>query len=247
VRLLVTIHDVAPALRSECDALWAMCREVGITPGLLVVPNWHGISPLEGDGATQAWLHARVADGAEIFLHGERHDEVGLPRTMADSWKAFGRTAMEGEFLTLDHAAALERMTRGLAVLQRAGLSPIGFIPPAWLARAGCWSAAKTLGLQFGEEHADVILVQSGQRLPTPNLCWSGRTPIRAVISARVVAYQRAQLQPGQLARLALHPADMRHPATAGGIRETLAWLLARGARAVSYASLSPAPASVAA
>nr|MCU0622600.1 DUF2334 domain-containing protein [Gemmatimonadaceae bacterium] len=88
MRLLVSIHDVTPALRAECETLWAMCRAQGVTPALLVVPNWHGRSPLADDPPFIDWLHARVADGAEIFLHGERHDEVGLPRRLGDAWRA---------------------------------------------------------------------------------------------------------------------------------------------------------------
>jgi predicted deacetylase len=243
-RLLVSIHDVTPALRSECEALWTMCRAQGVTPALLVVPDWHGRAPLAADRDFQAWLRARAADGAEVFLHGERHDEVGVARSLADHWRAFGRTAGEGEFLTLDRDAAHARMARGLALLRDIGLSPIGFIPPAWLAKEATWEAARALGFRVGETHAEVRLLQEGTRLASPNLCWSGRTPVRAIISRRVVEWQRGRVGAGDVARIALHPADLFHPATAAGTRDTLGWLLQRGARAVPYASLlAPIPA----
>jgi uncharacterized protein len=235
VRLLVSIHDVTPALRTECEALWAMCRDVGVTPALLVVPNWHGGAPLEQDPPFVDWLSARVADGAEVFLHGERHDEVGLPRGMADAWHAWGRTNREGEFLTLDAGPAYERMARGAELLRGLGFAPIGFIPPAWLARPGCWDAARRLGLSVGEDHRHVIHVDERDYRPTPNLCWSGRTPLRAVISTRVVARQAARLVPGQVARVVLHPADLRHPATTAGTRDVLTALLSRGGTQLSY------------
>jgi predicted deacetylase len=238
MRLLVSIHDVTPALRGECEQLWAMARAQGVTPALLVVPNWHGTSPLERDHAFIDWLQARVADGAEIFLHGERHDEVGLPRSLGDAWRALGRTNREGEFLTLDRDRALERMTRGLALLQRLDLPPIGFIPPAWLSRQGCWEAARALDLRVGEDHRHVILVREAIWRPTPNLCWSGRTPMRAIISRQVVARQAAALKPGDTARVVFHPADLRHPATTAGTRDVLAALLARQARPMRYADL---------
>ena len=69
------------------------------------------------------------------MLHGERHDEAELPRGLADSVRAFGRTAREGEFLTLDAGAALARIARGLDRLRALGLEPVGFVPPAWLAK----------------------------------------------------------------------------------------------------------------
>lgn len=238
MRLLVSIHDVTPALQPECEVLWAMSRAQGVTPALLVVPNWHGRAPLAEAPAFVSWLRARVAEGAEVFLHGERHDEVGLPRSLGDEWRAVGRTAREGEFLTLDEGPAHARMARGVAVLRGLGLDPIGFIPPAWLARPGCWAAAERLGLRIGEDHRHVILVREGEWRRTPNLCWSGRTPVRAVVSRAVVSRQADALRDGDTARVVFHPADLRHPATTDGTREVLASLLARGARAVPYASL---------
>ena len=247
MRLLVSIHDVTPALRDDCEALWNMCCAQGVTPALLVVPNWHGRSPLEADSAFVEWLHARVADGAEIFLHGERHDEVGLPRGLGDAWRAFGRTNREGEFLTLDAEPAYARMARGAALLRDLGFAPIGFIPPAWLSRPGCWTAAKRLGLRVGEDHRHVILVDHDEWRPTPNLCWSGRTPIRAIVSRAVVARQARALRAGDTARVVFHPADLRHPATTAGTRDVLAQLLARGATPLRYADLEPARAGRAA
>src|SRR5215212_2375995 len=120
--LLVSIHDVSPARAPAIRNLWNLCRARGITPALLVVPNWHGAWPLDQYPEFVDWVRERVLDGAEIALHGERHDEVGLPRTTREQWLAWGRTAGEGEFLTLDASAARERLARGLALLQRLGL-----------------------------------------------------------------------------------------------------------------------------
>lgn len=247
MRLLVSIHDVTPALRAECEALWAMCRAQDVTPALLVVPDWHGRAPLAADRAFVRWLLDRAAEGGEIFLHGERHDEAGLPRTLSDHWRAFGRTAGEGEFLTLDAAPAYERMARGAELLRGLGLDPIGFIPPAWLSRPGCWEAARRLDLRVGEDHRHVILIREDEWRVVPNLCWSGRTPVRAVVSRAVVARQARRLVPGELARVVLHPADLRHPATTAGTREVLASLLARGGRTVPYAGLLAGASAVAA
>src|ERR1700677_1747309 len=77
VALLVSIHDVTPALAPRVEALWALARERGVTPALLVVPNWHGRWPLGEHPEFVRWVRARADEGAEIFLHGERHDEVG--------------------------------------------------------------------------------------------------------------------------------------------------------------------------
>ncbi|MFI5236231.1 MAG: DUF2334 domain-containing protein, partial [Gemmatimonadales bacterium] len=76
--LLISIHDVTPAFQAEVEALEAMCTAIGVAPALLVVPDWHGQWPLERHPAFVRWLRERADAGAEIILHGERHDESGL-------------------------------------------------------------------------------------------------------------------------------------------------------------------------
>src|SRR5919199_4007008 len=159
VMLLVSIHDVTPALELPIARLWDLCAERGLVPALLVVPDWHGQWPLEQHPRFVAWMQARARDGAEIVLHGERHDEVGLPRGFRDRWKAWGKTDREGEFLTLDEAAASARLARGVKRLQRLGLSPSGFVPPAWLARESTHQAAAVIGLQFTEDDRSIRLL----------------------------------------------------------------------------------------
>lgn len=220
--LLVSIHDVTPAFEAEIRTLHAMCARVGAEPALLVVPEWHGAWPLERHPAFVDWIRGRAADGAEVILHGERHDEVGLRRGVADALRAWGRTAREGEFLTLEHAAARERIARGIVRLTALGLEPSGFIPPAWLCREGTHRAASDLGLKFTEDEHGLRIHPSGRRLRAPALRWSARTPFRARGSA-VVAAARWRIQRGAaIIRLALHPADLRHPATVRSVERAL-------------------------
>ncbi len=206
--------------------LWRWCRDRSVVPALLVVPDWHGRWPLTASPAFVDWVRGCAASGAEIFLHGERHDEVGLPRGWGDSLRAWGKTAREGEFLTLDERAARDRIERGLALLRTLGLSPIGFVPPAWLARwRACARAVSAAGLRYSEDdHA--ILVHDRpiggpvdgapvRRLPSPVVRWSGRTPVRAHGSA-IVARARYRVQRrARYVRIALHPSDLDHPTTA--------------------------------
>src|SRR3712207_5281558 len=133
--LLVSIHDVTPAFASRVFQLWDLCSSQGVTPALLVVPNWHGAWPLEGYPDFVEWIRSRAASDAEVVLHGERHDEVGLPRSLTDAWRAWGNTDGEGEFLSLDAPAARQRLCRGLERLRQLGLEPTGFVAPAWLSR----------------------------------------------------------------------------------------------------------------
>lgn len=235
--VLLSIHDVTPAWASHIEALWQLCQERGATPALLVVPNWHGKWPLRDAPDYAEWIRARAADGAEIFLHGERHDEVGSPRSWRDSQRAFGRTNREGEFLTLDHDAAAARIERGLTLFRELRLAPIGFVPPAWLCRAGTHTACAANGLALLEDDAAVYLTQTGARLPSPVLRWSGRTDFRARGSAVQASWRWRTQQEEPHFRIALHPMDLDHRITRQSVIDELdRWLGLRGTR--TYASL---------
>lgn len=216
--LLVSIHDVTPALELNVARLWDICMHHGVRPALLVVPNWHGEWPLEAHPRFMTWVRARAREGAEIVLHGERHDEVGLPRGLGDHWRAWGKTVREGEFLTLDAPDAQARVLRALERLRQLGLEPTGFVPPAWLAREATHQAAAAAGLAFSEDARCVRLFPSGYRVASPVVRWSARTPIRAWGSVAVAA-ARWLLQGGcKWPRVALHPGDLEHHATARSI-----------------------------
>lgn len=235
--LLVSIHDVTPALEAPVRRLWALCRAHGVTPALLVVPEWHGEWPLERYDDFMTWVRACAADGAEVFLHGERHDEIGSPRSFNDELRAVGRTAKEGEFLTLDHAGARARIARGLVRLRALGLSPIGFVPPAWLAREATFDVVREAGLRVSEDAGGVRVHTRGVRLHAPALRWSGRTTMRAW-GSRVTAAVRWRTQRATpFVRLALHPQDLAHPVTAASVEQEVArWTHAR--HVVQYAAL---------
>ena len=235
--LLVSIHDVTPAHEQPVRALWKLCRESGATPALLVVPNWHGEWPLDQHPEFVKWIRECALQGAEIFLHGERHDEVGLPRSAFDSLRALGRTAREGEFLTLDELAAAARIERGLALFAQLDLQVIGFVPPAWLAREETFHAVQKCGLKVSEDENGVRVHARNLRLTAPAIRWSGRTPFRARASAMVASWRWQTQRDKPLVRLALHPQDLSNPITAHSVQhETRRWL-ARG-NVIRYANV---------
>ena len=244
--LLVSIHDVTPALLPHAERLWALCRAQGVSPALLVVPDWHGAWPIEEHAPFLAWMRARAAEGAEVVLHGERHDEIGSPRSFRDEIRAFGRTNREGEFLTLDHDEALARIERGVKRLRAAGLVPTGFIPPAWLMRPDTIVACRTAGLAFTEDDGAVHVTQGmARRVPSPVVRWSGRTPARAWASVAAAVLRFHWQRDAGIVRLALHPSDLDHPATAMSLERELArWV--QVARVVTYASLATSTARAA-
>ncbi len=220
-------------------ALWSLCRSQGVTPALLVVPNWHGEWPLARHAAFVAWLRQCAAEGAEVILHGDRHDEVGLPRGWRDHVRAVGRTNAEGEFLTLSYAQAGERIARGLALFSDLRLSPIGFIPPAWLAREATHDAVRDAGLRISEDARGVRLHPRGVLMAAPALRWSGRGTFRAWGSRALATMRWTTHRHSSLIRLALHPQDLMHPVTAESVaRETARWIAS--GTVVRYAQLQP-------
>ena len=237
VGLLVSIHDVTPAFETAVARLWTMCRAQGVTPALLVVPDWHGQWRLNDHPHYLSWLRAAAGEGAEVVLHGLRHDEAGLPRTAIDHLRAAGRTNREGEFLTLDTTAARGRIAAGLEALREAGLRPTGFVPPAWLAREATHQAVREAGLDFSEDAGSVRLHATNRRLSGPVIRWSARSTWRAATSAAVAAARFHLLVGHPLVRIALHPQDLDHPIVAASVAQELTRWLERG-RQVRYDSL---------
>jgi len=229
MKLLLSIHDVTPAEAPRVHHLWDLCALHRVKPALLVVPNWHGSWPLDRYPRFVHWLRGCADQGAEIFLHGERHDEAGLPRRWPHSLRAWGRTAREAEFITLGEPEARERIERGSTLLRRLGLNPIGFVAPAWLADEATTRAATACGLALGEDARSVHLYDRGLRLPSPVLRWSGRTAARAHASAWVARAFWHLYRRHTLVRLALHPGDLRHASTERSLTQALGrWLAAR-------------------
>jgi predicted deacetylase len=236
--LLVSIHDVTPALASGVTRLWDLCAGRGVTPALFVVPNWHGDWPLEQHPGFLGWLRDRAAEGAEVVLHGDRHDEVGLPRTVRDAWRAWGRTAREGEFLTLDGARASLRLARGVERLRDLGLTPTGFVAPAWLASEEAFRAAAACGLSFTEDSRSIRVFSSGRRIPSPVVRWSARTATRAWGSVAVAGARWRLQHRSPYPRIAFHPQDLEHHAVTRSHASTLQRWLGRH-RAGHYSDLT--------
>ncbi len=223
--VLLSIHDVTPAHEERIKELWKLCRTNSTIPALLVVPDWHGEWQLKKHLAFVQWVRECAAQGAEIILHGERHDEVGLERGLYDSLRAMGRTAREGEFLTLDAGKAFERIERGLALFRDLGLQSHGFIPPAWLAREDTYDAVVRAGLKFSEDEDGVRVYgvhSSVVHLRAPALRWSGRSRIRAYGSAVAARVRWRTQRDAPLVRIALHPQDLASPIASESLRSEL-------------------------
>jgi predicted deacetylase len=242
--LLVSVHDVTPAHERSLEVLYRLLDDVGVHRyALLVVPNWHGAWPLAEFATFTTGLRQRAAAGAEIVLHGLRHDEMGQRRTLAHRARTFGRTDREGEFASLGASEAAARIDQGLAVLRAAGLVPIGFVPPAWLGPPELEPVVRDAGLAFTEDTHAVTLVAHGERIPAPATCWSTRRTWRRTGSVVVAALRLRLEQARPLVRVAFHPPDARWQGVLTSCRRTLEALLERRA-VITYGELVARPAN---
>jgi predicted deacetylase len=105
------------------------------------------------------------------------------------------------------------------------GLNPVGFVPPAWLAREDAFAAADASGLLVSEDASGVRVHARHQHVRAPAIRWSGRTEFRAHVSALVASSRWRMQRHRSLLRLALHPQDLMHPVTARSVhREVERW-----------------------
>lgn len=226
--VLLSLHDVAPPFERQVRVLWDLCFGLGVRPALVVVPDWHGAHPLDRNRRFVDWLFARADQGARILLHGERHDQGTASRGIAEEWRAMGRPVRAGEFRTLDYTAAAARISRGITTLARCGLSPVGFVPPAWLSRPAARDAARDAGLRLAEDARRIYLLQEGISVPAPALRWNA--PFREAPGEREMVAESRWRAPRRapLSRLALHPTDLDDARTRGALERALTCWLAR-------------------
>lgn len=229
--LCVSIHDVAPATWPECLRLLAAVRAVAprLPLSWLVVPCYHGHSAPAP--AMEATLGELLHGGHELVLHGYTHVDSAAPAV-----NLRGRllrqvyTTGEGEFAAIEQAEALQRLDRGLAWFAERGWPVEGFVPPAWLAGRGACAALRQRPFTYTTSLCHFHLLAAERSVTAPSLVYSARnragrllSPVLTDALAMVMARARSPL-----VRLALHPADARHPALLRHAQHVLERLLSR-------------------
>lgn len=225
--LCIAIHDVAPATWSLCRRLVEAVAEVDPQAPLtlLTVPNFHDGGEAVPPGYID-WLHARVARGDEIALHGYTHRDESAPRARG-AQRLLRRvyTAAEGEFAALSRIEATRRIARGRLWCAAHALEVRGFVAPAWLLGREALQAVREFDFDYTTSLTHFIVLRTGQRLYAPSLVYSTRSASRRTLSRAWNRGLAASTRRLPLLRLGLHPADaqyadiMRH---AQGVLETL-------------------------
>jgi hypothetical protein len=220
----VSIHDVSPAWKDEVEAALERCHAHGIKPALLVVPNFHGQAPLLDFPSYCARLRELQAEGHEIYLHGFFHQS--RTREKADVRWLFAQKVVSGgeaEFSDVTPEEAKQRLDEGEEVLAQAGLTPTGFIPPAWSMPRWMHEILKERGYRFTEDHLRVYDPARRRSAGSVVLNYATRSTPRLFST---VAYNRVAKHARALfpARVAIHPADMRFALLRAEIEHLLGW-----------------------
>jgi predicted deacetylase len=227
--LVVSLHDVSPLTRGVCTAVLAELRALGVPrASLLVVPHHHGRRHMLEDPTFGLWLREQDALGHEIVIHGYRHqrDRRADESTRAKITTRF-YTADEGEFYDLDRATASALVAKARADFQQLGLSPAGFIAPAWLLSREAEEALRDLRCEYTTRLAEVLDLRTGQIFASQSLVWSVRSAWRRQVSLAWNALLSRRLAAHPLLRIAIHPVDLPYPQVWQQIRELITRALA--------------------
>ncbi|MEO5721367.1 MAG: DUF2334 domain-containing protein, partial [Chthoniobacterales bacterium] len=135
-----------------------------------------------------------------------RADESLRERLLTQSY-----TSGEGEFYDLDYEEALRRIVRARDEFIAAGLTPRGFIAPAWLLGAEAERAATDAEMEYTTRLTTIIDLRTRGVFRARSLVYSTRSAWRRKASLAWNAAQ-AQIQSTHpLVRLGIHPPDITH------------------------------------
>jgi predicted deacetylase len=234
-RLVVSIHDVAPATADQTARWCADADSLGIPVSLLVIPGpWHG-TPLAEEPGYADVLRDRIGRGDELVLHGWEHragpEGTRLRRTV-------GRAVARGaaEFAALDEAQAAQRLSAGRSVLEKVGLATEGFTPPGWLASPAANRALRAAGFRYTTSHFGVHDLRTGRLRRGFALSHRPGGGVSERLGAELVTrWARHNAHRGGLVRIALHPDDLGRPGLRDATLRAIEAVLAAGGRAITY------------
>jgi len=212
--LVVSIHDVSPRTRPRTEVILADLARVGVCQtSLLVIPDHHHHGNVSDDPDFARWLSAACEAGHEAVLHGYFHLRENKPGD--GPWKKFltrSYTAGEGEFFDLGRTEAGRLLDQGRRDLAACGVSPTGFIAPAWLLGDEAEEAACAAGFEYTTRIATVHDFVSGITHASRSQVWSVRAAWRRACSLVWNALLFHTTSGAQLTRIGIHPPDWDHP-----------------------------------
>lgn len=212
--LVVSIHDIALSNREIVERIISELAQRGVRVcSLLVVPDYHHQGLFTQDRSFVSWLRDLEAAGHEIVIHGYFHERpVRTNETLLDKLMTRFYTQREGEFYDLDYEEAFRRITQARDQFREAGLTPRGFIAPAWLLNAAGECAVHDAELEYTTRLRTVRDLRSAQTFPARSLVYSVQRRWRRTASLAWNGALMQLLKHTPLLRLSIHPTDRLYP-----------------------------------
>jgi uncharacterized protein len=213
--LVVSLHDLAPSNREVADKILSALGRLGVRfCSLLVVPDYHRQEPIMSDRSFVSWLRDLESAGHEIVIHGYFHDRPRRSREgLREKFITQFYTRDEGEFFDLNYDEAFRRIVSACDTFRKAGLTPRGFIAPAWLLSADGERAARDAELEYTTRLRSVLDLRSGDTFTAQSLVYSVQNDWRRAISLLWNSGLFQMARNGTLMRLSIHPPDYSFPA----------------------------------
>ncbi|MEU0545113.1 DUF2334 domain-containing protein [Nocardia sp. NPDC005978] len=213
-RFHVSVHDVAPEWAAETAEIFdALTPLVGSRVSAGVVPCWGGRPLRPGDEQLVA------GRAQEVLLHGWTHRRergrgpVSLLTGGADEFAGLGA----------DAAAARLRAGRD-ALSERLGTPVEGFLPPAYRLGSVGTETLAAVGLRYRVGWASAADVH-GRTVRLATRIWDV-SPLAALSRAAAAVGHLADLRPGAVPTITIHPLDVRRgflPHALAAVRAQLA------------------------
>lgn len=226
--LVVSIHDVSPLTWNTTTAILDDLRPLGPLPcSLLVIPNHHHQGHFLENHNFCAWLRQQTTSGNETVIHGYYHQRERKPgENLTEKLVTRFYTQDEGEFYDLDETTALAAAIKAREEFRQAGLSPRGFIAPAWLLSQPAESALRRAGFEYTTRIGGVTNLLTGKVYESQSMVYSVRNSWRRIASLAWNAQLFRQLRGNPLLRIGIHPPDFQHPAIWRQIKNRIALAL---------------------
>jgi predicted deacetylase len=220
--LVLSLHDVSPRTRVDCETVLRELAELGVSrTSLLVIPDHHHRGHFLADESFCHWLRSAADAGHEIVMHGYYHQRQRRPgETLAQRLATRVYTADEGEFFDIGRDAAADLVKRSRAEFRGIGIDPAGFIAPAWLLSAEACEALRDTRCEYTTRIGGVLDLKSDRYFPSQSLVWSVRSAWRRAASVAWNAMLFRRLAANPLLRISVHPVDLHHSRIWRQIRE---------------------------
>ena len=202
-RLVVAVHDVAPASWLRLRPLLLELDRLGVRPRVLkVIPK-----DLAADPELIAVLQAEQAAGSEVVMHGYSHAVDGpLRGPWIRRLRARLSAPHDAEFLSLSDDAVARRLALGHAIVEDAGLRADGFCAPGWLEPPGLRPALRAAGFRYDVRMLSVVDVRSGRMVRTAWIGYMGAGPAQERLVGVANALTRRALATAAVLKVFLHP-----------------------------------------